>query len=57
MLKAVYIGGGKYTKIIRWQKLSNASMGRFHLFVFFWILQDFFFLISVPSFIVIKINE
>ena len=47
MLKAVYIGGGKYTKIIRWRKLSNASMGRFHFFVFFWIFQVFFFFKSV----------
>lgn len=43
MLKAVYIGGEKYTKTIRWLKLSNASMGRFHFFVFFWIFQVVFF--------------
>lgn len=57
MLKAISIGGEKYTKIIRWLKLSNVSMGRFHFFVFFWIFQVVFFLISVPSFIVIKISE
>lgn len=50
MLKAVYIGGGKYTKIIRWRKLSNASMGRFHFFVFFWIFQVFFFLNQCTQF-------